>query len=378
MIESDKGVRYNVALIDGTGEYVDIKDVDAAMRNVHTFRCPCCGHDMIPKMGPNRRHHFAHVNDSPCDPERYLHSLAEEVFFEEYRKCLDSGEPFVVDVFSKITCVNSCQADRNTCKKRFVRRKIDLTTLYTKISPEKRVMIDGRYRRPDLLLESEDGQSQLWVEIWVTHQTDEKKRKDCDILEIRVSSEEDILSFRTHYLKQEYSSDENVRLYSRSICPEPEKYDALFGGMQLSELDSTDALVMPEFIKEHEPAWIDLGLPSGTLWSSEYVGSMSFEKALSLFPGRIPTPQQFEELVSMSKETDAVIPAGFTGRNGRMLEMYEADFWTCQPLNENEAVVFHREFLSRFFKQVRSRIHGNCFLKAGKNLNLCVRLVKTV
>lgn len=410
-------VQYKIALLDGSDHSVDIESVydawqsDLNYRKAHSFTCPCCGAVLLPVLGEIRQRHFRHDSGTQCDPNYYLHSTAEQVFYEEYQRCLNEGIPFTIDVYSIINCAKQCPTNRDVCKKRFVHRRIVLTDIYKKITPEERVILDGRFRRPDLLLESEDGK-QLWVEIWVSHKTDEKKRQDGNVLEIKVGSVEDIQAFGSHELKQERPADVNVRLYLKEVCQDPDttrpaetyspapfsetKRDEIQGsnGWETTpfltnaydndatpisfvpgELKDIRKTTTPELVKTGEPVWVDLGLPSGTLWSKEYMGNMSFDKAMSSFPNSVPTPEQYEELVNACRER-GLNPAGFVGRNGKFLEVYEGDFWTCQSLNENEAVVFHREFVSKYNRQVRSYIEGNCFAKADKRMNLCVRLVK--
>lgn len=385
---NSEDVLYSTALIDGGEETIDIDRVyeenlaDIVYRKKHTFTCPCCGLEMMAVLGDIRARHFRHEGTT-CDPNFYLHSTAEQVFYEEYKKCLDEGKPFIITVFSEIRCVEDCSIiNKQDCPKRFKEQTINLTEVYSKISPETKVLINGRYRRPDLLLESETGK-QLWVEIWVSHRTEENKRKDGDILEIKIESKEDIHKIRSHVLIQRNPQDDTIRYYHKEECQFPETGDSqrqIEKDAPIWELNNLrDILIagVPEFIKSVRPEWIDLGLPSGTLWSKEYMGSMSLDKAQEYFPGMIPSPEQFEELVNSCKAI-GIYPAGFIGPNGTRLEMYEGDFWTNRELDENQAVVFHREFLSIFTRSVKAspRIKGNCFAKADSKMVLCVRLTK--
>ena len=419
-------VQYSTAIIDSSEVSIDIERVyeknlsDLAFRRKHTFTCPCCGSPMMAVLGEFRAIHFRHEGTT-CDPNYYLHSTAEQVFYEEYKKCLDEGKPFIIRVFSETQCVNDCSIhNKQDCPKRYKEQIINLTGIYSKISPETRVNIDGRYRRPDLLLESEAGK-QLWVEIWVSHKTEESKRKDGDILEIKIESKEVIQRIRSHDLAQKDPLDDSVRYYLKEECQFPEKgelrmlseKEGPIPGSTIADApnsapileqnnDSSIPLIphslpvdkseisldltglrdifisgVPEFIKSSKPEWIDLGLPSGTLWSKEYVGSMCFDKAQESFSGLIPSPEQFEELVNLCKAI-GIYPAGFIGPNGARLEIYEGDFWTNHQLDNNQSVVFHREFLSMFDKSFKmsTRIQGNCFVKADKQMVLCVRLTR--
>ena len=411
-------VKYRTALIDG-GSTIDIDQVNkeklAGLDYKHDFTCPCCGKEMRAALGDHNAHHFRHIG-TECTPNYYLHSTAEQVFYEEYKKCLDERRPFVITVYSEVQCVDSCSRyNRYDCPKRYIKKTINLTEVYTKISPETKVMIDGRFRRPDLLLESETGK-QLWVEIWVTHKTDEDKRKDRDILEIKIESEEDIERIRSHELIQKDHSDKNVRLYRKEVCESPEsnpiqfnddkpsqkeivhfpepkpvlKSEQVIGSsilqvpidhqtvsFNVNDLKDIGISRTPEYHNSAKPEWVDLGLPSGTLWSKELMGCMSFDKAQTCFPNMIPSPGQFEELVN-SCICKKNFPGSFIGPNGSRLEIYEGDFWTNKELSDNQAVVFHREFLSGYLKPSKNstRMSGNGFAKTEKNNVLCIRLVK--
>ena len=73
--------------------------------------------------------------------------------------------------------------------------------------------IDEHYRRPDILIESFDGK-QLWIEIWVSHETDEEKRKDGRIIEIKINSEKDLEMIRNHKIVQSEGENLAVRLFN--------------------------------------------------------------------------------------------------------------------------------------------------------------------
>lgn len=370
-------IKYKNALIDGSEHSVDIDSVDQRFRREHTFRCPCCGVEMTAVLGEDRTRHFRHLG-SPCAPDFYLHSTAEHVFYEEYTRCLNEGRPFYVTVYQEVQCIDNCSIDKSRCSKRFKKLILNLTDTYKKISPEQKVRtMDGCFRRPDLLLEDESGKNSLWVEIWVTHKTDKEKRKFGDVLEIKIDSEEDIQKIREQKLFQKDPSDDSVRLYLREpgeMCDAPNFAHSFLsptmGRNDALSLDSFNLREVPktnrtEFIKSCSPTWIDLGLPSGTLWSSEYMGSMSFEDALKRYPSMIPSPEQFEELVNLCTE-QGLFPAGFVGPNGSLLEFLQGNFWTNQGLDKEYGIVFHREFLSRFVSSAATNMDGNCFAKAGK------------
>ena len=424
-------VQYRIARIDCDAHSIDIKTIrrelqeNGAFRREHEFHCPCCGKEMEAVLGPVREDHFRHKGE-PCGYNNYLHSTAEDVFFEEYTHCLDKGLPFIITVFPEIQCNPACTlAKKDSCSKRHKdKTEFDLTRKFKRIKPEVRVFQDGRYRRPDLLLESDSGEK-LMVEIWVSHETDAEKRKQGNILEIKVSSEDDIEKIRTHRLTQEGPTDKSVRLFVwEEVCSEPvffvkKKDDIVIPHDGISEqtlsgsvpwhrqrprprppeqqssykwvrppvaLDLPPELSIikqlsakgdvPYWKRSEEPVWIDLGLPSGTLWSSEYMGSMSFEEAQRVFPQMIPNIEQFQELASVCKTTGPN-PAGFIGPNDILLKISEGDFWTSFSLNETQALVFHKEdVIDEGSRDKPALLQGLGFVKADKGMRLCVRLVK--
>lgn len=201
-------VQYSIAFIDGKERTINISDVrehseqNPQYRYEHRFICPGCGKELRAVLGKKQAVHFRHIGEKgekiePCQHDNYLHSTAEQVFFEEYKNCLEEKRDFVVETYPKDS---------------IRRTKTVLTDEYKIIKPEKTVFVNGHYRRPDLLLQSDEGK-QLWVEIWVNHKTDDAKKKDNDILEIKITSEEDIEKIRTHKLIQESPISDNVKLY---------------------------------------------------------------------------------------------------------------------------------------------------------------------
>ena len=416
-------IQYRTARIDDSEQSIDIKTVreeynkDLNYRRKHVFKCPCCGEEMEAALGPIREDYFRHKT-SPCSIDDYLHSTAEDVFFEEYSKCLEKGAPFVITVFPEIQCNPVCALEnRGPCSKRHKDKTvIDLTSKYKIIKPETRVYQGGRYRRPDLLLESESGEK-LWVEIWVSHETEDEKRKLESILEIKIDSHKDIEKIRTHQLIQSKPSDQSIRLFEwKEVCsnpelskdtkeatlklsfraddlppaepqtisvsetpPMPQRFQSPLGiecPIELASLRDIPIQTIPFWKRETTVSWVNLGLPSGTLWSKEYMGSLSFEEAQREFPNLIPSIEQFHELVT-SCETTGLFPAGYIGQNGALLEMYEGDFWTNRAVDDSRAVVFHREYLYDYIPRNKpSKLDGSGFAKADKRMRLCVRLVK--
>lgn len=196
--------KYRTAFIDNSGHTIHIDEVAKDNRHnpqykyQHLFICPHCQDKLIPVLGKIRAWHFRHTTKE-CDYNNYLHSSAENTFYDEYRKCLDEKRDFIIKTYNK----NDQQETRI------------LTDIYKIITPEKCVKTENGYRRPDLLLQSEDGK-QLWVEIWVNHKIEETKKRDGDILEIKITSEEDTKKIRSHELIQSSPYDDSVKLYLKT------------------------------------------------------------------------------------------------------------------------------------------------------------------
>ena len=184
-------VQYGYALLDATNNTISIDEIDRSFTKLHKFYCPHCHNEMYATFGEVQLPHFRHNSDK-CQHSKYLHDLAEHVFYEEYSRCLDEGLPFHLELRIPTHCNNACVLKKHTdCNEHYIQKTVNLTKEYTLISLETRVGIEERYRRPDILLESLDGK-QLWVEIWVSHETEEEKRKDGRIIEIKIETEKDL------------------------------------------------------------------------------------------------------------------------------------------------------------------------------------------
>lgn len=216
-------VLYGYALLDDSKHTVSIDDIDRPFTRLHKFYCPHCHNEMYATFGEVQLPHFRHNGDK-CQHSKYLHDLAEHVFYEEYSRCLEEGLPFYLEIRIPRPCNGACVLKKHAdCKEHYLQKTVDLTQEYTLISLETRVDIDERYRRPDILLESLDGK-QLWVEIWVSHETEEDKRKDGRIIEIKIETEKDLEKIRQHKIVQSEGEDLAVRIFSI----ETDGADALF------------------------------------------------------------------------------------------------------------------------------------------------------
>ena len=206
-------VLYGSALLDDTVHPINIDDIDRAFTRLHKFYCPHCHNEMYATFGDVQAPHFRHNGDK-CQHSKYLHDLAEHVFYEEYTKCLDNGIPFFLDLRIPLPCNRACVLKQHIdCREHYIHKTVDLTKEYTFVSLETCVDIDDHHRRPDVLLESLDGK-QLWVEIWVSHETEEDKRKEGRIIELKIETEKDLDKIRQHKIVQSEGKELAVRIFS--------------------------------------------------------------------------------------------------------------------------------------------------------------------
>lgn len=214
MTDSTKAL-YGYARLANAG-IVCINDIHKEFADSHKkeFSCPYCNNKMYATFGATQIWHFRHDGD-PCDPSNYIHSTAERLFLDEYLRCLNENKPFYLEWS---WCNEACVVNSpTTCPIGKENHLFDLTKAFTKATIEKTVnLFDGRRRRPDVLLETNDG-LQLWIEIWVSHETDSIKQKDGHIVEIRICGKSDLDRFREmvkeHRITPWSENKDNIRQF---------------------------------------------------------------------------------------------------------------------------------------------------------------------
>lgn len=314
-------VQYKYALLENTNDLINIDQVkdacrhDPTYRAFHKFKCPNCHKEMYATLGALYVHHFRHNGDK-CSPNGYLHSLAERIFLEEYNECLRKKEPFFVDIKVSRICNPKCVIHRNSCKELFVTKSLNLTEKYTKISVEERVDFNSYYRRPDILLESENGE-QLWIEFWVHHETEDNKKKDAAIVEIRLKTEDDLLPIKEHHIRN--LKDLSVSLWDyQHVISKPEECEYFQTRINPSYIP------LPPKYKPQKPTlsaapvleivkvkWIDLGLPSGLLWADLDGKPEECRDCMTL-----PAAEDIKELIQHCKQEIENGKLLITGPNG--------------------------------------------------------------
>lgn len=182
------------------------------------FFCLGCDQRLLPKVnGTVLSPHFAHRQGASCSPETYLHRLGKEVFAEVYTKCLETGDPFEIELSHPLVCRRFEGFVGSACvmKDRRHIKTHDLTPLYNQVQIEKR---DGQFI-PDLLLTSDAAPSRrIYVEIAVTHFLSKKKEHSGEkVIEIPLESEDDLERIRSRKLTPRTARFVNFATESQSL-----------------------------------------------------------------------------------------------------------------------------------------------------------------
>lgn len=142
-------------LLNGTNSLVSINDVPSGLKC--NCVCPNCKSVLVAKKGKKLQWHFAHANNAECSGARMtaLHLWAQQIIGEEKRILLPpyKGEYYKTNA---------------------------LNVVFDDVLLEQRIPIEDRHIQPDCVgLISQNGiEHELWIEILVTHEVDEKKLRD--------------------------------------------------------------------------------------------------------------------------------------------------------------------------------------------------------
>lgn len=164
-----------------------------------SYACIGCGNAMIARVnGQIKAPHFAHKAQVECSGETYLHKLGKKAFFDTYRSCLDSGEPFNITLNSSKICKKMASVTRKSCTVGEVKKTYDLTDYYQDIFIEKK---HGEFIADVLLSSKTHPDRKILIEIACTHFLSEKKSlSEHRIIEIPIDSEEDIEKIKKAHL----------------------------------------------------------------------------------------------------------------------------------------------------------------------------------
>ena len=102
-------------------------------------------------------------------------------------------------------------------------------------------------------------------------------------------------------------------------------------GIVLLVTDGKDYATLQAEEQEHRKAYVDLGLPSGTLWKdkNEDVGFYTYEQALSKYGSNLPSREQCEELKSICSWTWTGNGYKVTGSNGNSIVLPASGIRYC-------------------------------------------------
>lgn len=175
------------------------------------YFCPCCHEEMVAKRGNIRQWHFAHKSEK-CSYDKYLHSIAEILIMNWFNQ----SEQIILSIDHSEKCdkKNNCSFFNEFRCTKNKKRDHNLKEYYYKCSKE------HRYKNfiADLYCENKIyPDSPIFIEIFVTHEcSEEKKKSNIRIIEFVIQSEEDILNIINSTILRE---SEKIRLYN--FKPEP-------------------------------------------------------------------------------------------------------------------------------------------------------------
>lgn len=178
---------------DEDGQVVDASDlvrVNGVVEGI--YRCIGCNEVLVPKVkGLQRVKHFAHQSArDACGVESYLHHLAKKTFFDVYTRCLETGEPFWVELTDIKRCDKFAHFLGKSCDLGRRKKAYDLLDGFTAIAMEQR---DGEFVPDVLLYHPRYPERKLYIEIYVNHMLSQKKANSSNrIIEINIDAEEDI------------------------------------------------------------------------------------------------------------------------------------------------------------------------------------------
>ena len=246
--------RYPYAKTDN-GNLIGIDQITDYNRRDFRYYCYGCGKELIPVLGSKREHHFRHKeNDISCDRNKYLHEFAKNAIKERFEK----SEHFYVGYNAKRKCKNKDNCEFVECgwKECYADDlyEVDLKKYYDTCECEKEYFVDTesgkkRYVADLMFFDSKDKSKFLTIEIWVTHECEEEKKKNKKrIIEIKIEKESDA------YREIVESKDGELPIYfynfKRGIYLDPSKKLYFIGLNNESEVKEVLCSDMKSFNEE--------------------------------------------------------------------------------------------------------------------------------
>lgn len=169
---------------------VFIDDVVKENRYDHTYHCPNCGGEMLPRLGEHNKHCFAHAGNQKCSGESYLHKAAKLLLARRFNK---RSKPFKIGLTSERPCIKlgTCPEEAYNCHLLPEYKEYDLMESYD-LPAEVEVDIlepDGEtHFTPDAMLRSSNPKrADIFIEVFYKHKvTKDKIASGHQIIEIRV------------------------------------------------------------------------------------------------------------------------------------------------------------------------------------------------
>jgi hypothetical protein len=209
--------------------------------------CPECEQSLIARKGNIRTHHFAHGKGVTCSLESAIHKIAKELIYLSIREALDAGTP--------IRLHRQCEICGDEHEGNLLKKVRD-------VKLECAVGIS----RPDVLLLGENSYPIAAIEIIVTHPPEQHIREfyqvnNIVLVEIKVASEEQLLSFRNmHDIHADFVSACPAPKCPRCKIPLKKKYLHVVNGncyrckhgMKISFLEIENECYPPAYFTQQE------------------------------------------------------------------------------------------------------------------------------
>jgi hypothetical protein len=211
--------QYRYAFNDSQ-QVIDIFDLPQNHHEItSTFTCIACGTPLIAKTkGERRERNFAHKSKLTCNQETYLHRLAKHTFYNVYKECLETNEPYSIMLTYPRICVKFATVLGRRCDLNKMYKTHDLTDYYDGIKLEQR---DDSFIPDVLIYNTTVPDRKIYIEIAVTHFLSEEKKKSKNrIIEIPIEEEGHIERIRARRLTEQEASFVNFDRPSTAIPDE--------------------------------------------------------------------------------------------------------------------------------------------------------------
>jgi hypothetical protein len=213
MNKATREVQYPYAF-DENDNLVFIEDVKKETRYDHSYRCPNCGHPMLPRLGDHNAHCFAHSENQACGVESYIHKMAKLILTKRFN---DRSHPFNVHFRTNHICKEMEGCDHyseNECE-HLVMDRFDLHDVYDlpAIEEVRLKYSSGSSFQPDIIIQSsKQKHAPIYIEIFHKHRiSSEKRLSGQHIIEIQVKDWGDLTGLASLEIDE---SDDRITFYN--------------------------------------------------------------------------------------------------------------------------------------------------------------------